>query len=258
MSSSGLINEGEQPHTQEWQLRIELAAAFQLAHRFGWTEIVWNHISARVPGEPDHFLINPIGLRWDEITASKLIKIDKKGQLLAGDGIAPKAGFVIHSAVHEARPDANACMHTHTNDGIAVSALNDGLQSICHEALYFHNNIGYYDDVGAAMDIDQRTALGKQLGNNGALILRNHGLLTVGRSVGEAFTLMYWLQRACEIQMKVLGSNLPWSPIPHAVCETFTKQKLHPRDPNEEFRPGVYEWPALLRQLNAESHPYRS
>ena len=116
MSSSTSITPRETPHTKEWQLRIELAAAFQLAHRFGWTELVWNHISARVPGEPDHFLINPIGLRWDEITASKLIKIDNKGELLTGDGIAPKAGFVIHSAIHEARPDVNACMHTHTND----------------------------------------------------------------------------------------------------------------------------------------------
>ena len=258
MSSSTSITPRETPHTKEWQLRIELAAAFQLAHRFGWTELVWNHISARVPGEPDHFLINPIGLRWDEITASKLIKIDNKGELLTGDGIAPKAGFVIHSAIHEARPDVNACMHTHTNDGIAVSALDQGLQSICHEALYFHDNIGYHEDVGAAMDIDQRTVLGEQLGNNAALVLRNHGLLTVGQSVGEAFTLMYWLQRACEIQMKVLASNLPWRAIPVEVCERFTRQKRNPRHPNEEFRPGVHEWPALLRLLNTESNAYRN
>ena len=171
---------------------------------------------------------------------------------------APKAGFVIHSAVHEARPDVNACMHTHTNDGIAVSALDQGLQSICHEALYFHDNIGYHEDVGAAMDIDQRAVLGKQLGNNAALVLRNHGLLTVGQSIGEAFTLMYWLQRACEIQMKVLASNLPWRAIPVEVCERFTRQKRNPRHPNEEFRPGVHEWPALLRLLNTENNAYRN
>lgn len=257
MSSSPLtVNRGH-PAPAEWDLRVELAAAFRLADRFGWTELVWNHITARVPGEPEHFLINPIGLRWDEITASRLIKVGVDGRVVAGDSIVPKAGFVIHSAVHEARPDVNACMHTHTNDGIAVSALRDGLQSVCHEALYFYDNVGYHDCEGASMDIDERARLSRDLGDNDALILRNHGLLTVGRSVGEAFTLMYWLQRACEIQMKVLASNMPWQSIPVDVCEKFAKQKAEPRGSSEDFCPGKQEWPALMRQLDAGDLSYR-
>lgn len=242
---------------RERELRVELAAAFRLADQFGWTELVWNHITARVPGEPEHFLINPLGLRWDEITASNLIKVGVDGEIVAGEGVAPKAGFVIHSAVHEARTDVNACMHTHTNDGIAVSALTDGLQPVCHEALYFYNNVGYHDCGGAAMDVDERTQLSRSLGDNGALILRNHGLLTVGKSVGEAFTLMYWLQRACEIQMKVLASNMPWQSIPVEVCEKFARQKTAPRNSGEEFYPGVQEWPALIRQLDESDPSYR-
>ena len=196
-------------------------------------------------------------MRWDEITASNLIKVGIDGEVIAGAGMVPKAGFVIHSAVHEARPDVNACMHTHTNDGIAVSALTNGLQLVCHEALYFYNNIGYHNDEGAAMDVVERSRLSQSLGDNAALILRNHGLLTVGNSVGEAFTLMYWLQRACEIQMKVLASNMPWQPIVADVCAKFARQKTEPRDPSEAFLPGFHEWPALVRQLDERDRSYR-
>jgi ribulose-5-phosphate 4-epimerase/fuculose-1-phosphate aldolase len=246
------------PTAAEWELRVELAAAFRLADQFGWTELVWNHITARVPEEPEHFLINPLGLRWDEISASKLIKVGLDGEVITGEGIAPKAGFVIHSAVHEARPDVNACMHTHTTDGIALSALTDGLQPVCHEALYFYDNVGYHSDEGAAMDVDVRTRLSEDLGNHGALILRNHGLLTVGISVGEAFTMMYWLQRACEIQMKIMASQAPWQAIAADVCARFAKQKSEPRDQAEEFHPGVWEWPALMRQLDERDRSYRN
>ena len=249
--------DGTRSNKSERGLRIELAAAFRLAAQFGWTELVWNHITARVPDEPDHFLINPLGLRWDEITASNLLKIAHDGEIVAGEGVAPKAGFVIHSAVHDARPDVNACMHTHTNDGIAVSALTDGLQRVCHESLYFHNNVGYLDDEGAAMDVEERVHIARALGANDALILRNHGLLTAGSSIGEAFVLMYWLQRACEIQMKVLASNLPWTPISDEVAERFSTQRANPRDSNETFHPGFYEWPALLRQLDESDSSYR-
>jgi len=241
----------------ERELRCELAAAFRLGDRFGWTELVWNHITGRVPQEPDHFLINPMGLRWDEISASKLIKVDADGNVIEGDGEVPKAGYVIHSAVHEARPDVVACMHTHTNDGIAVSALRDGLQPLCHEALYFHDNIGYHDGEGAAMDVDERSRIQASLGAHQALILRNHGLLTAGGSVGEAFTLMYWLQRACEVQMKVLASNVDWQSIPTSIAERFAKQRDQPRDSSEAFRPGQYEWPALVRQLDAGDPSFR-
>ena len=241
----------------EREQRIELAAAFRLADRFGWSEIVWNHITARVPGEPQHFLINPMGMRYDEISASTLIKVDTDGDVVEGDGVVPRAGFVIHSAVHEARPDVHACMHTHTNDGIAVSALSEGLQPVCMEALNFHDNIGYHGFEGVSVAMDERDRIANSLGNYHALILRNHGLLTVGETIGEMFTLMYFLQRACEIQMKVMASNRPWQTIPDEIGESYVRQTRAPSDASAQFRPGVNEWPALKRLLDDSDPSYR-
>lgn len=242
----------------EHEVRCDLAAAFRLADRFGWSELVWNHITARVPGEGEQFLINPLGLRWDEITASRLVKVDIEGNVIAGEGLVPKAGFVIHSAIHGARPDVGCAMHIHSNDGVAVAALKDGLQPICMEALYFHNSLGYHGFEGVTMETDERTRIAASLGTNKALILRNHGLATVGASVGEAFTLMYWLQRACEIQMKVMASNAAWQPVPHEICELYTRQENAPRDATEDFTPGRHEWPALVRMLDRDDPTYRN
>ena len=243
--------------SSEHEVRGDLAAAFRLAARFEWTEIVWNHITARVPDEPEHFLINPLGVRWDEIKASTLLKIDIDGNVVAGDGVVPRAGFVIHSAVHEARPDVHASMHVHTNDGIAVSALKEGLQPVCMEAMFFHNSVGYHGFEGVSLNVDERARIAASLGDNKALILRNHGLLTAGASVGEAFVLMYFLQRACEIQMKVMASNAAWENIPAEVCELYAQQENQPRDVTEDFRPGVHEWPALVRLLDDTDPSYR-
>lgn len=245
----------------EQDLRNDLAAAFRLADRFGWSELVWNHITARCPDDPGHFLINPMGVGWDEMTASLLVKVDTEGntvEIRDGDGLVPKAGFVIHSGLFEARPDVNAVVHTHTNDGVAVAALEDGLQPICMEALYFYRNLGNHAFEGTSMDPDERTRLARSLGSAQAMILRNHGLLTVGASVGEAFVMMYWLQRACEIQMKVLASDAPWTPVPQAVCEHYANQQHEPRDITEDFRPGVHEWPALRRLLDRDDTSYRN
>lgn len=241
----------------ERRVRCELAAAFRLADRFGWSQIVWNHITARVPGAEEHFLINPMGLRWDEMTASRLVKVDIEGNVIAGEGLVPKAGFVIHSAIHAARPDVQCAMHIHSNDGVAVSALRDGLQPICMEALFFHDNLGYHGFEGVTMDTDERGRIAASLGSHDALILRNHGLATVGRSVGEAFTRMYWLQRACEIQMKVLASQAPWEPVPPEVCALYARQENEPRSAEEDFTPGKHEWPALLRLLDRDDPGYR-
>lgn len=243
----------------EHALRVDLAAAFRLADRFGWSQLVWNHITARCPDNPNHFLINPMGIRWDEMTASLLVKVDVEGntiEVLDGDGLVPKAGFVIHSGVFEARPDVNAIVHTHTNDGVAVSALKDGLQPLCMEALFFYNNMGYHPFEGTSMDNDERTRLAISLGSYKAMIMQNHAPLTVGGSVGEAFVLMYWLQRACEIQMKVLASNMPWTTVPGDVAEHYSKQETEPRDITEDFRPGVHEWPALKRLLDRDDPSY--
>ena len=241
----------------ELEQRIELAAAFRLADRFGWTELVWNHITARVPDEPEHFLINPMGIRWDEITASSLIKVDTAGNVVEGDGVVPIAGYVIHSAVHEARRDVNACMHTHTNDGIAVSALTEGLQPVCMEALFFHDNVGYHGFEGVSVDVDERERIADSLSTNQALILRNHGLLTVGETIGEMFVLMYFLQRACEIQMKVMASNRPWQTVPEEIGERYSSQAREAKDASNDFRPGVNEWPALKRLLDDRDPSYR-
>ena len=255
---SSTIAAVEQPATSsEQEVRGDLAAAFRLADRFGWTELVWNHITARVPDEPEHFLINPLGMRWDDIKASSLLKVDVDGNVIEGDGFVPKAGFVIHSAVHDARPDVNACMHTYTNDGIAVSALKEGLQPVCMEGLFFHNNIGYHGFEGISLEVDERERIAASLADNKALILRNHGLLTAGASVGEAFVLMYFLQRACEIQMKVLSSNVEWQTIPAEIGDLTVKQEARARDITEDFRPGLHEWPALLRLLDDTDPSYR-
>ena len=155
-STTAVVQQGIRDSEQD--VRVELAAAFRLAARFGWTELVWNHITARVPEEPSHFLINPLGVRWDEISASTLVKVDIDGNVIEGDGVVPRAGFVIHSAVHDARPDVNASMHTHTNDGIAVSALEDGLQPVCMEAMFFHESVGYHDFEGVSMHVDDVSA----------------------------------------------------------------------------------------------------
>ena len=243
----------------EWETRVELAAAFRLAHQFGWTLAVWNHISARVPGNEEHFLLNPLGLRYEEITASNLVKVDVEGNVVAGDGLVPKPGFVIHGAIHKSRPDAKAVMHTHTNDGIAVSVLKDGLLPLSNEALYVYNRIGYHEYGAAAMDVEECDLLAANLGEtNVALILRNHGLLTLGGSVAECFTLMYWLQKACEVQMKVLASGADYEPVSATMIDKYTEQINHPRDDTEQFFPGHYEWPAWLRMLDGIDPSYRS
>lgn len=244
----------------EHELRVDLAAAFRLADRFGWSQLVWNHITARCPDNPNHFLINPMGVRWDEMTASLLVKVDVEGntlEVIDGEGLVPKAGFVIHSGVFEARPDINAIVHTHTDDAVAVCALKDGPQPICMEALFFYNSMGYHPFEGTSMDTDERTRLAKSLGANRAMIMQNHGVVTVGSSVGEAFVLMYWLERACRIQMKVLASNLPWTTVPEEIANHYTGQEDEPRDITEDFRPGVHEWPALKRLLDRDDPSYR-
>jgi len=246
MSSSVVSLKQNQMSDTEYAVRCDLAAAFRLAERFGWSQLVWNHITARVPGAEEHFLINPMGVRWDEISASTLVKVDIHGNVIAGEGLVPKPGFVIHSAIHAAR-----------HDGVAVSALRDGLQPICMEALFFHDNIGYHGFEGVTMDTDERARIAASLGRNDALILRNHGIATVGRSVGEAFILMYWLQRACEIQMKVLASNAPWERVPAHVAEVYSRQQTKPRDITEDFTPGLHEWPALVRLLDRDEPSFR-
>ena len=194
----------------EWALRVQLAAAYRVADKLGWSELIYTHISARVPGPEHHFLINPYGLRFDEVTASSLIKIDVDGNPVAENKYsANKAGFIIHSAIHMARPDAQCVWHMHTLAGMAVSAQDEGLLPVHMYSHNFWQRVSYHDFEGPSMRLDERSRLVESFGSsNQAIILRNHGLLTIGRTIPEAFIRFWRLNRSCEIQLAAQASKL--------------------------------------------------
>lgn len=197
---------------REWQTRVELAAAYRLAHHFGWSMIIFNHITARVPGTEDQFLINNFGLRYDEIKASNLLKIDLDGKVVgdyAGIARVNLAGYVIHSAIHAARHDLNCVMHTHTVAGCAVSGVQPGLMHINQDSMQLSGAIAYHEFEGLAVDGEEKARLVADLGEKRVMILRNHGLLTAGATVGEAFVWMWLLEHACRTQIATLSMNLP-------------------------------------------------
>lgn len=203
MSMVSIENPQSHYSEEEWQARVDLAACYQLAHLYGMAEsIIYTHISARVPGPEEHFLLNPFGLMFDEVTASNLVKVDLDGDVVDGGdyGINP-AGFVIHSCVHRENPEMTCVIHTHTVAGTGVSAQTDGLLPISQEAMTLHGKIAYHDYEGIALDQEEQQRLIADMGDCPILILRNHGLLTAGRSVAEAFTLMYFLELACRTQI---------------------------------------------------------
>ncbi len=194
----------------ERELRVQLAAAYRIFEYLGWCELIYGHISMRVPGPEHHFLINPYGLRYDEVTASNLIKIDLDRNLIeAGDHSFNPAGFVIHSAIHANAPDAHCVMQTHTRAGMAVAALECGLLPISMNATSFHKQIAYHDYEGSQLHLDERVKLVRDLGSCKAMILRNHGLLTVGRTIPEAFIFLYRLERACQVQLDAMSCGRP-------------------------------------------------
>src|SRR5678816_1687585 len=199
----------ENVSAEEWNARVNLAACYRLAAHFRMTDLIYTHISARVPGPEDSFLINAFGLLWDEISASTLVKVTLDGEVVddpTGNGIN-RAGYVIHSAVHRARPDLMCVMHTHTAAGIAVSAQDAGLLPISQHAMRFTDSIAYHDYEGLALELDEQTRLTRDLGEHKAMILRNHGLLTCGESIAETFDLMYYLERACQTQINALAGG---------------------------------------------------
>lgn len=205
----------------EWQQRLRLAAAYRAVDHFGWSELTANHISLRVNTEPPEFLINPYGLLYSEITASNLVRIDVAGNVLTPTEypINP-AGFNIHAAIHEARADAHCVLHVHTVAGMAVSCLKDGLLPLTLEGTDFHDRVGYHDFEGPSLEVDERGRLATALGSrNIALILRNHGLVTIGETVDSAFLRMYRLMIACEVQMRVMMSGQPFTRISDATLE---------------------------------------
>ncbi|MGQ3300160.1 class II aldolase/adducin family protein [Reyranella sp.] len=246
------------PADGEWVLRRQLAAAYRLIDHFGWTELIYGHLTARVPGEAPHFLINPYGLNYDEVTASNLVKIDLDGKIVEPSAHPVNyAGFVIHSAVHMAHAERHkVVMHTHTRAGMAVCALKDGLLPVSMVATAFHGKLSYHDYEGPSLDLDERERLLANLGDNQAMMLRNHGLLTTGRSVPEAFLRLYRLERACQIQLdaaaagalNVLGDNL--AAKSGADMDRFSEME-------SAVGIGDLEFAALLRKLDKVDASWR-
>lgn len=241
----------------ERAVRVDLAAAYRLAALNGWDDLVYTHLSATVPGEPDHFLINAFGLAFDEITASNLVKINGRGQLVGDwpDAVTRPSvnvtGFALHAAVHAARSDAQCVIHLHNTAGIAVSAQRRGLLPLSQHALRFHRRIAYHDYEGLAFTPEEGARLTASLGNHFAMLLRNHGTLTIGRTVAEAHVLMATLIKACEIQIQALAGGEVVSPAPE-VADRAAEQ-LEDGGAIE----GVIEWPALLRKLDKIDASYR-
>ena len=238
----------------EWQTRVDLAACYQLCALYGWADGIYTHISAAVPDEPGHYLINAFGMCFDEVTASNLVKVDSAGNVI-GALPAPvnQSGFRLHAAVHKARPDAACVMHLHNPAGIAVGMQKDGLLPLSPYALRFHGELAYHDYEGIAMTPEEQARLVDNLGNRPAMLLRNHGSLTVGRTIAEAFVLMETLDRACAVQLRAQAAGVPLVRPLDAMCATAHAQLVGDGSPE-----GVLEWPALLRRLDAASPRYRT
>lgn len=237
----------------EWQMRVDLAACYRAVAMYGWDDLVFTHISARVPGPEHHFLINPYGMMFDEVTASSLVKVDLHGEkVMESDFDINPAGFTIHSAVHEAREDAKCVMHLHTVDGVAVSVLEDGLQAYSQQSLFPLASLSYHSYEGVALNPDEKVRLVEDLGNTQFMILRNHGLLTCADTIPDAFLFMFILQRACEIQIKAQSTGQKLVPIPEPILKgiraqasTVTKQAG-----------GSLAWPGILRRLDRQNPGY--
>ena len=244
----------ERVSAEEWQLRVDLAACYRLVALHGWDDLVFTHLSARVPGPQHHFLINPYGLMFDEITASSLVKVDLdcRPVLPTAYPVNP-AGFVIHSAIHAAREDAGCVMHTHTPAGIAVSAQQGGLLPISQHATYLLGSLGYHDYEGIAVRDDEKPRLVAAVGRNQCVILRNHGLLTVGATVADAFVSMFNLQRACEIQLLAQSGGVPLIPVGDPVLQG-TRAAMKSATRGMSLRDLV--WPGLLRRLDRRNPGY--
>lgn len=240
---------------EEWAMRVNLAACYRLAAYFRMTDLIYTHISARVPGPEHHFLINAFGQLWDEIGASTLVKVTLDGDIVddpTGYGFN-RAGYVIHSAVHRARPDVECVMHTHTQSGIAVSAQEAGLLPISQHAMRFWNSIAYHDYEGLALELDEQARLVRDLGSHKAMILRNHGLLACGASIPETFDLMYYLERACQTQVTAMSGGARLRvPAPAVAEKTASQFRALP------YKPKRPEWKALLRMLDKLDASYKN
>ena len=237
---------------EEWENRVNLAASYHLADHFGWSDIIWNHITAKTSKNKNTFLINKFGLRYDEITASNLLEIDLDGGVVSGEGDINYTGFVIHGAIHNTKNNIHCVMHTHSRAGLAISCLKAGLEPIIQDAAMFHNRISYHEWEGMSTNTEECERLSKSLGNNKAMILRNHGLLTCGESISEAFILMYYLERACKNQLDIYSTGLELNKPSSNLLEYAASQYEDPM-----FLTGKNEWPALIRLLDKKNSIYK-
>ncbi|AJW96245.1 class II aldolase/adducin family protein [Burkholderia gladioli pv. gladioli] len=239
---------------EEWEMRINLAACYRLTALFGWDDLIFTHISARVPGPEHHFLINPYGMGFEEMTASSLVKVDLDGRKVSDSPyeINP-AGFVIHSAVHAAREDAHCVMHVHSINGTAVSAQEDGLLPLTQHSLIVLRSLGYHDYEGIALEDEEKPRLVADLGRHTHLMLRNHGLLTVGASPAEAFVAMYFFEAACMMQVRAQAGGGKLRTIGQPILDGITRQMA---TVTTNQGPGTLVWPSLLRKLDRHNPGY--
>ena len=241
---------------EEWQVRVDLAAAYRLVAAFKWDDLVFTHISARVPGREREFLINPYGLMFDEITASSLVRIDADGNKL-DDSPFPvnPAGFTIHSAIHAARHDAQCVLHTHTLNGVAVSAQKDGVLPLSQQSIFVLPGLSYHDYEGVALRDDEKPRLVKDLGRNNFLMLRNHGLLTLGATIADAFVGMYLFETVCTIQVRAMAGG---GELLHVAPEIIATAREQARVATRGVGAGALSWPGLLRRLDRADSGFRT
>jgi ribulose-5-phosphate 4-epimerase/fuculose-1-phosphate aldolase len=238
----------------EWRLRVDLAACYRLVALYGWDDLIFTHISARVPDSNHHFLINPYGMTFDEVTASSLVKVDLEGRkVLESPYEINPAGFVIHSAVHAAREDAACVLHTHSINGVAVSATKGGVLPVSQQSIFVLSSLGYHDYEGVALLDGEKPRLVRDLGDKSFLMLRNHGILTVGASVPDAFVLMYIFESACTIQLRAQAASSELIPIDQKIiagAQMAAKQVTRSAG-------GALAWPGLIRKLDRVDRTYR-
>lgn len=241
---------------EEWKARVDLAACYRLIARYGWADLTATHTSVEVPGtDRKHFLINPHGMLFEQVTASSLVKIDVDGNpVMDSPYAANPAGFIIHSAIHMGRADAFCVMHTHTVAGMAVSMQKQGLLSASQHSCFFHNNIAYHDVDSMADGLDMREVLVRDLGPHRAMIMRNHGLLVAGRTLGETFWLMHTLERACAAQIAALSGGVEINPVSERGASYFGRLMT---EKDFSLRLGEKAWPSLLALMDATDPSYR-
>jgi ribulose-5-phosphate 4-epimerase/fuculose-1-phosphate aldolase len=245
----------DQVSAEEWEARVNLAAAYRLCAHYGWDDLIYTHLSTRIPGTDHHFLINPLGLMFEEITASSLVKVDLNGNVLMDTPYIPNAaGFVIHSAIHEARDDANCVIHLHTDYGVAISNQKDGLQMLCQSSIPASANVAYHDYEGFAVNDGEKERLIADMSDKPALILRNHGTLTAGGTVAQAFELMYFLEKACKIQIL---SQSTCQPLYQMSGEAVSNALRDLRVVAGANGADNFVWPALLRKMDRLDPSFR-